>query len=155
MGKHGPLQQSADTAKLKGAFRPSRYRSKPHRSPAGQMPEPPLWFSEAQRAIWRDTVARAQDGMLAPGNYDNVVVLVVAVDRHRTLAARAMELTTAGVEIPTQLEQQLRLGGVEVGRASTLLGFPPAARFRLVSLPTEGEPEEWAKLFALRKPANG
>jgi hypothetical protein len=117
------------------------------------MPEAPAWFSEAQRGVWRDSIERQPDGMLAPGDYDNLVVLTVAVDRHRTLAARVMELTTAGVEIPTGLEQQLRLAGVEVGRASTLLGFPPSARFRLTApAPEEPEPDEWANLFALKAP---
>jgi hypothetical protein len=96
-------------------------------SPLG-MPPAPTWLTATQRGIWQQVVVTAPPTLLHACDYDNLLVLVAAIDVHRRIAR---ELSRAKGVPPIELVQQLAQAGNVVGRSSRVLGLNPAERSRI------------------------
>jgi hypothetical protein len=111
------------------------------------MPGVPNWFSEEQATVWRATLAGAPPGLLRAGDADNLVVLCTAVTLYRQLARKLVAEENPSAE----LIQQLRLVGVECGRATKVLGLNPPERAR-IGLPAttdQDKPAGWGSVLTV------
>jgi hypothetical protein len=93
--------------------------------------DPPGWFSPDLLGIWHDTIAAAAPGSLAAIDHANLVAFCGTVLTHQRLSQRL-----AGEGDPSaELERRVRLAGVELGRASKVLGIQPVDRSKIPVTP--------------------
>ena len=153
--------------RLEGTFNPTRHgrdrRTEP--LPEAELGEPPPDLTDAQAAIWRETVAAAPRGMLKELDRRAMGVLCEAADRHNI--ARSMQDLLDRGDVQLKLLVKGKNGALvespynrildktakTILAASDRLGLNPTARprIRLEPGPNAAEPDNpWSQFSVIR-----
>ena len=146
----GPKPKPTHLHLLEGTFDVSRHgkRLKSEPKPVGNLHEPPVYLSEAQREIWAQQLRDAPSGLLKRLDWSDYLAWVIACDIHRQAVEELNKLGPEGLVVQTAPrrgpagKQQNPLLGVLNRQAlimvklSSELGFSPVSRARVSVDPT-------------------
>jgi P27 family predicted phage terminase small subunit len=122
---------------VRGTYRPHRHRNSVTVESQGAPLDPtaPADLTEAQAAIWTDTLAAAPQGLLFESDRQLVRSYVVAVDMHRQaskrLAREPLVRKGSRSQVVDPLVQIVSRQSTLILSLSDSLGFSPASRARL------------------------
>ena len=122
--------------------------------PAGDLADPPLWFTPEQRLIWDQCIRDAPEGLLRRLDATVLVTFVVAASLH---AEAARSITEFGTVVKMGGRQFARSPYVSVLnqaaatmlKAASELGFSPSSRSR-VNVTKRRKPNAFAKLREMK-----
>jgi hypothetical protein len=138
-GRTGRRRLSPEETALRGNVALAKYNRRygmPSVAALPALPNPPAWFTPDLVGIWCDTTASVAPGALSAVDTGNLTAYCLALLSYRRLARELL------VEpVPTAaLERRLQLAGIELGRASKVLGIQPADRVKIPAAPVPKEP---------------
>ena len=126
--------------------------------PAGDLSEPPDWFSETQKAGWNYAIEHAPQGLLRKLDRSVLTAWVVAEDLHRRASEQVdkfgiiTKAPNSGVPIQSPYLPVVNKQAQVMMKAAEQLGFSPASRSRiqLIDAVSGGVDDEWDDLDNLR-----
>ena len=155
--------------RLEGTFNVTdhRHRAREPIAPGDLQSNPPAWMTREQKEVWQYAIEHAPKSLLKMIDRGMLAVWVLAEDQHR-LASEMQAKIDTGSALPLLTKDKngmavvspyigiINRAGLRMLRATSELGFSPAARPRLVAdTPPAVDSSPWAQLTVIDGGRNG